>query len=106
MNKTRFEALDGWRGVAALSVALFHLSAAWHLYSLPWIRHAGMFVDLFFVLSGFVISHSYLEKLTHPGAVPDFLIRRLGRVWPLHIFTLGILVLLEVTKLLLIKDAH
>jgi peptidoglycan/LPS O-acetylase OafA/YrhL len=106
MNKTRFEALDGWRGVAALSVALFHLSAAWHLYSLPWIRHAGMFVDLFFVLSGFVISHSYLEKLTHPGAVPDFLIRRFGRVWPLHIFTLGILVLLEVTKLLLIKDAH
>jgi peptidoglycan/LPS O-acetylase OafA/YrhL len=102
----RFEALDGWRGVAALSVALFHLSAAGHFYSLAWVREAGMFVDLFFVLSGFVISHSYLGKLGAGASLGDFLLRRFGRVWPLHIFTLAILVFLELTKLLLLRGAH
>ena len=47
------------------------------------VERAGVFVDFFFVLSGFVIAHAYRERL-QSGQVADFLVRRVGRLWPLH----------------------
>jgi peptidoglycan/LPS O-acetylase OafA/YrhL len=48
-------------------------------------------VDLFFMLSGFVLWLNYSEKLQRGGAraVPTFLVRRIARIWPLHAFILG-----------------
>ena len=106
MGKERFSVLDSWRGIAALTVAIFHLSAAGHFYPLDWIRQAGLFVDFFFLLSGFVMTHGYLEMLNSAGDVSSFIIKRFGRLWPLHIFTLGMLVLLELAKLTAMNVAH
>jgi peptidoglycan/LPS O-acetylase OafA/YrhL len=106
MKAPRFEALDGWRGIAALSVAMQHLSVASHFYTIAWVHQAGMFVDLFFVLSGFVISHSYFNKLSAGGMFGDFAIRRFGRLWPLHISMLALFVGLELIKLLLLRVGH
>lgn len=94
----RFAALDGWRGVCAILVALFHLSAASHIFYFPPVRHAGVFVDFFFVLSGFVLAHAYRDRITTPDGVADFLIRRVGRLWPLHIFMLSLFIGLECMK--------
>ena len=48
-----------------------------------------MFVDFFFVLSGFVIAARYQERLSAALiSVADFLELRLGRLYPLHLFTL------------------
>src|SRR5258708_32734760 len=94
----RFQALDGWRGIAALWVALYHSPFYGHLYGVPLVRNAYLFVDLFFVLSGFVISHAYADRLGDGKAVLVFLIRRFGRLWPLHAAVLSAFVGIELLK--------
>ncbi|BCW89533.1 hypothetical protein sos41_26990 [Alphaproteobacteria bacterium SO-S41] len=96
----RFGALDAWRGVAALAVALYRLQADGVFYALPFVRNSYLFVDFFFVLSGFVIAYAYLGKLTDGRSTAVFAIRRFGRVWPLHIAMLLAFVALEASHLL------
>jgi len=98
---TRFRALDGWRGVCALLVAAHHVEARGFLYWQPLIRNAWLFVDFFFVLSGFVIAHAYGEALATGPQVRTFAFRRLGRLWPLHVAILAALVGLETMHLLI-----
>ena len=74
----KFEALDTLRGLAALAVALFHFSGGWGGY---------LAVDFFLVLSGFVLSHSYLYKDADIDKV-KFISHRIARLYPLHLFTL------------------
>jgi peptidoglycan/LPS O-acetylase OafA/YrhL len=100
-NKTHFRVLDSWRGMAALFVALFHLDIFSALYSLDFTRNAYLFVDFFFVLSGFVITHSYADRLGTPQQVGIFVIKRLGRLWPLHVVVLLALVIAEGGKVVL-----
>jgi peptidoglycan/LPS O-acetylase OafA/YrhL len=80
----RFQALDSWRGICALLVAATHFHIDSHVYTNAFLRHAGLFVDFFFVLSGFVITHAYGHKLASAGGLREFVIRRFGRLWPLH----------------------
>ncbi|TDR80724.1 acyltransferase family protein [Paludibacterium purpuratum] len=103
----RFQALDGWRGVCAIMIVLHHLNLNWHGYSAPWVRNAYLFVDFFFVLSGFVISSAYADTLHRPSALKRFIVRRLGRIYPLHLFTLLALIAMELVKLAAFKaGAH
>ncbi len=83
-----FVALDSWRGICAILVAMYHLQALAHVYQLPLIRHAFLFVDFFFVLSGFVITHAYTGRIGTFSDFRSFAIKRLGRIWPLHIVVL------------------
>lgn len=87
-------ALTGLRIVAALWVVLFHLSwAPGSAYTrfweplLPLVRHGALGVDLFFVLSGFVITLTYLDKLgPRPSARGSlaFWWARICRIWPVY----------------------
>lgn len=101
----RFIALDGWRGIAAVLVALYHLQFYNHLQELPFIRNSFLFVDFFFVLSGFVIGHAYLNRLTSKSDYYLFIIKRIGRLWPLHVFVLLLFVLLELLKMYFISSS-
>lgn len=94
----RFQVLDSWRGVAALLVALFHFRFLGHFYESPFVRHGWLWVDFFFVLSGFVITHAYANRLRAPGGVWSFAVRRFGRLWPLHIAVLAAFAGLELVK--------
>ncbi len=87
--------MDSWRGIAALLVAIFHLNILSAIYSLEFIRNSYLFVDFFFVLSGFVITHSYADRLGTLEGVGTFALRRLGRLWPLHVVVLLALVIVE-----------
>lgn len=91
-EQKRFRVLDGWRGLSALFVALFHLQVPGHFYLIPFVRGSYLFVDFFFVLSGFIISYAYGDKLARPGGIRNFVIRRFGRLWPLHVTTLMLFV--------------
>jgi peptidoglycan/LPS O-acetylase OafA/YrhL len=82
-----FRALDSWRGIAALMVALSHLHVHGHLFELSVVRNAWLFVDFFFVLSGFVIAHAYADRLGNSEQLVVFTIRRFRRLWPLHVAT-------------------
>jgi peptidoglycan/LPS O-acetylase OafA/YrhL len=84
----RFSALDGWRGVCAILVALLHFEAYSHLYRLSFFRNSALFVDFFFVLSGFVVTHAYAARLIDFSGLRDFVMRRVGRLWPLQVTTL------------------
>ncbi len=57
--------------------------------SSPIIQHAYLFVDFFFVVSGFVIASRYQDSISSGRTrVMDFLTLRLGRLYPLHLFVL------------------
>lgn len=99
----RFKSLDGWRGLAALFVALYHLPFINHIYDLPFLRNSFLFVDFFFVLSGFVITHAYQNRLYKTQDITLFIKKRIARLWPLHIFVLLLFLGFEFLKLFLYK---
>ena len=63
--KEHYVILDGLRGVAALMVLVFHVFDACTSNIIP---HGYLAVDMFFVLSGFVIGYSYDDRW---GPAPD-----------------------------------
>lgn len=91
----RFAALDSLRGLAALGVALHHMPASNGLATLPLALAGGLFVDLFFVISGFVIAESYGERLAGGFSSARFAVLRLGRVVPLHLVMVAAFLALE-----------
>ncbi|WP_051381522.1 acyltransferase family protein [Paraburkholderia mimosarum] len=82
---TKNRSLEGLRGAAALLVVFFHLGQVLHLPGV--VRNGYLAVDLFFVLSGFVVCSAYGERLETGRHAWHFLVRRFGRLWPLHIAT-------------------
>ncbi len=96
----RFIALDAWRGLAALAVALYRLEADGTFYALDFVRNSWLFVDFFFVLSGFVIAFAYLDRIEDARSTLKFTLRRFGRLWPLHIAMLLAFVALEASHAL------
>ena len=79
----RFGALDGMRGVAAIMVVLLHIG---NLGLGPFKPQFGyLAVDLFFALSGFVISYSYDPRLARGMTVGTFMLRRIIRLYPLYL---------------------
>jgi len=83
---TRFDALDGIRGIAAVAVMLYHYTQFSSLRMLPGAEAA---VDLFFMLSGFVLMYSYGRKIERGMRFRAFLIARVQRLGPL--FVIGLL---------------
>ena len=94
------DALTGIRGIAAWAVVFYHirgsLTALMPQWMIGWMSRGYLAVDLFFVLSGFVIWYNYAERIATGGqrAVRLFLWRRFARVWPLHGAVLGAFVAL------------
>jgi peptidoglycan/LPS O-acetylase OafA/YrhL len=91
--------LTGIRAFAAWWVVMFHM--AYTLPSLPpllyWFARLGFLgVDLFFVLSGFIISYNYWQRFStfSFSMYRSFLWARLARLYPVHIFTLIVSALL------------
>jgi len=85
----RFEVLDALRGLCALLVAIYHFKVGGHISQLAMIKNGWLFVDYFFVLSGFVIAHSYGARLVEGTvSIARFMALRMGRIYPLHIAVL------------------
>ena len=107
VTQRKFQALESCRGVCALLVALYHLSANGHFYQFAAIRKGGFLgVAFFFVLSGFVMMHAYGRRITGLGSFRSFFLRRFGRLYPLHFAMLSILLGIEFLKLLMVDGLH
>ena len=89
-SQSRVAALDGLRGVAVLMVLLAHLTpyAPSGNRALEWLYKVGQSgiygVDLFFVLSGFLITGILLQTRARSTRWRDFYIRRALRIFPLY----------------------
>lgn len=81
MLKRKYLTLDGMRGLAALAVVFWHAHPldAWRLNS------AYLAVDLFFLLSGFVVALAYEHRFAEGMPALEFLKVRLLRLYPLYI---------------------
>jgi peptidoglycan/LPS O-acetylase OafA/YrhL len=87
---------DGIRGIAVLLVIAFHcwrdvrafapVSKAWMVLEMGWVG-----VDVFFALSGFLITGILLRVRGRPGWWPRFMTRRAMRIMPLYFAVLAIL---------------
>ena len=98
----RLRFLDGLRGIAALSVAWFHFywmtplrEPMQRVLPLPLhllMRNGGLGVEIFFVLSGFVIAYSVRDARITPRFVGRFALRRSIRLDPPYWITIGLAV--------------
>lgn len=101
-HSARLPALDGVRGIAILLVVVFHLftnpvtgNAGQGLKYLQLAGYLGWTgVDLFFVLSGFLIGGILLDNRDSPNYFSTFYIRRACRILPLYGLVLGVFGLL------------
>ena len=103
--------LDSIRGIAATAVVIHHLLLMpTFLAAFPhnaWIdcsffRSSWLLVDLFFVLSGMVMSLSSVEGEFGRFSLRDFMVRRLARVYPLHIAMLAANLLFRLLRISLV----
>lgn len=94
VRQDRFVALDSWRGIAAMMVVLHHCPPAGWLAGTAPARNAWVFVDFFFVLSGFVIASAYYGKLSAGYPITRYMALRIGRLFPLHALVLLLFVFL------------
>ena len=85
--------LDGLRGLAAFAVVLMHAGAL--------APRAYLAVDLFFLLSGFVLEHAYGARLATGWNSLGFLGKRFARLYPLYGLALGIAIVAVGSGLLL-----
>ncbi len=101
---SEIKALTGLRGLAALYVVIFH-GNGYYLFPMairPFIRHGYMAVDLFFILSGFVMAMTYADLFRngfHFKNFKQFLLLRLARIYPLFLLMTVITAILIATVL-------
>ncbi len=95
-----FAALDSLRSVCAVIVVIFHFPLSGILNRLAVVQNGWIFVDFFFVLSGFVIAYACSARLADGrDTVRGFMIARIARIYPLHLFMLALLVGMEVLRI-------
>jgi peptidoglycan/LPS O-acetylase OafA/YrhL len=99
-GKTQLLSLTGLRGIAALWVVLYHYGIRYFPAIQPGaaaqiIEKGYLAVDLFFLLSGFVLAHVYMDQFAagRSSAAWPFFRARIARLYPLHIFVLVLLVI-------------
>src|SRR3954447_21165602 len=86
------KALTSLRGIAAMMVVFQHFSVTAQQHSevtIPsLVPHGYIAVDLFFVLSGFIMAYTYLADFRAHGvqAFPGFIMKRVARIVPLNTF--------------------
>lgn len=90
MTKTRLDSLQVLRGIAAMLVLLSHAtgqarSAAGYSYLNEIFINGWVGVDLFFVLSGFIIYHTNINHIGNPKKIREFAIKRIIRIYPIYI---------------------
>ena len=85
-GQDRVAVLDGFRGLAAVGVLAFHFCG---MFGIGRLQHAYLAVDLFFLMSGFVLAQAYEGRLRTGMTLGQFASKRLARLYP--VYALGIL---------------
>ncbi|WP_158243088.1 acyltransferase family protein [Acidimangrovimonas sediminis] len=109
-QKWDYQSLTAFRGIAALLVVFYHFSGGFTPGFDPgkftdFVEESYLWVDFFFLLSGFVLAHVYRERFA-PGiggrAYRGFLVARLARIYPLHVTLLAAFVVFEAFRAMVV----
>lgn len=110
----RFLFIDGLRGIASLAVAGFHFYGGGPLYSplskiLPalvgmLLEHGSLGVEIFFVLSGFVIAYSLRNTRVTLGFLGNFVLRRSLRLDPPYWATIALVIIVNYVSNFVLTD--
>ncbi|HEX8413476.1 MAG TPA: acyltransferase [Sphingomicrobium sp.] len=97
---TEIRSHTGLRGIAALLVVAYHLQYSPNHLSIEdassFLRRSYLMVDLFFILSGFILYYVYDNKERADFSAQGFYLRRLIRIYPLHLIILVLMILYRV----------
>ena len=112
-GSSEIKPLTSLRGIAATLVVLFHFRREFgNTIALDHVtgffQKGYLWVDFFFILSGFVLGLVHGEEFRYAKSWNNyrtFLAKRLGRIYPLHIFTLLLFVPTEAAKMFLHSNA-
>jgi peptidoglycan/LPS O-acetylase OafA/YrhL len=93
---SEIRSLTSLRFFAAFWVVLYHyMQQLPDQPAVPVVKSGYLAVDFFFILSGFVLAHAnYLKWTEKTFRYRDFLIKRIARIYPMHLATLSFFVLL------------
>jgi peptidoglycan/LPS O-acetylase OafA/YrhL len=92
-QERRIDAIDGWRALSASLVILGHLMKFSSVKTAVDLDFSGLGVQIFFVISGFVIARGFLNEISTYGRISlsAFYVRRSLRIIPslvLYVFTI------------------
>jgi peptidoglycan/LPS O-acetylase OafA/YrhL len=97
-HRPKISELESLRGLAALLVVFFHVPTWNSFLNVRIISNGYLMVELFFVLSGFVICNAYCNNIKTTRDLMRFQFLRFGRLYPVHLLFLLIFLLIEVAK--------
>ena len=89
----RIPAIDTLRGLAALIIIFWHYPFFFGPKPLPstfapFYTNGQAAVDVFFVISGFILSYVYLSRISDASDAWRYVVKRIARLYPLHFVTL------------------
>lgn len=96
--KQEYRLFGAWRLLAALLVMAYHFShhAPDPEPVIAWFEHMLPLLDMFFIMSGFLIFEHYGRMQNTGENYARFLIKRLARLYPLHLLTLSVFVVFAI----------
>ncbi len=100
-ERRAFQTLDGLRGVGAGLVVMRHVPSMFGGVHVP---ESFLAVDLFYLVSGFVVAHAYGERLKTGGFLIPFVKTRIIRLYPLY--AVGIAIGVVSALISIIGDPH
>lgn len=98
MSRSRVDELESIRGLAALLVVFHHFPKWNSILDTPFINNSYLMVEIFFVLSGFVIYNAYADSIRNRRDLLRFQFLRLGRLYPVHLIFFLAFFLVEIAK--------
>ena len=98
----RMHALDGWRGIACLAVAIVHLNVAHSLYFVPLFRIGAPVLELFYVAER-LTGDQYYQPYFNPFSGETLQLITLGSAWANNLLLAGYLVVVFVAAALLYR---
>jgi len=89
-SRPYFAAMDGFRGLFAILIAVHHTNWFSYLNYRTFIDDAFFMLDMFFAFSGFLMFTLYRNHLSGSAQAKSFFGKRFARLYPLHLFTFGL----------------